>query len=66
MFLFMVVRIWLSRVCVKQVVVNLNTAGDGIHFRRAGPRDKVISLSLSRVSLPKKLNSGVQRGKVGS
>jgi hypothetical protein len=33
--------------CLQQVVVNLNTAGDGIHFRRAGPRDKVLSLSLS-------------------
>lgn len=25
-----------------QVVVNINAAGDGVHFRRAGPRDKVI------------------------
>ncbi|CAK9858490.1 unnamed protein product [Sphagnum jensenii] len=28
-------------VVAKDVVVNLNTAGDGIHFRRAGPRDKI-------------------------
>lgn len=26
-----------------QVVVNVNTPGDGIHFRRAGPRDQVPS-----------------------
>jgi 6-phosphofructokinase 1 len=34
-------------VVAKDAVVNLSTAGDGIHFRRAGPRDKVLPLSLS-------------------
>lgn len=28
-----------------QVVVNVNTSGHGVHFRRAGPRDKVPQLS---------------------
>uniref|UniRef100_A0A7I4B1S1 ATP-dependent 6-phosphofructokinase n=1 Tax=Physcomitrium patens TaxID=3218 RepID=A0A7I4B1S1_PHYPA len=28
-------------VVAKDVVVNINTAGDGVHFRRAGPRDKI-------------------------
>ncbi|CAM6042580.1 unnamed protein product [Sphagnum compactum] len=28
-------------VVAKDAVVNLSTAGDGIHFRRAGPRDKI-------------------------
>lgn len=30
-----------------QVVVNINTAGDGVHFRRAGPRDKVLNIHYS-------------------
>jgi hypothetical protein len=25
----------------RQVVVNINTPGNGVHFRRAGPREKV-------------------------
>lgn len=36
-----------------QVVVNINAAGDGVHFRRAGPRDKVfISICYLIIILP--------------
>lgn len=34
-------------VCVWQVVVNINKLSGGIYFRRAGPREKVLYLSLS-------------------
>lgn len=36
-----------SSLCVWQVVVNVNKPSGGIYFRRAGPREKVLYLSLS-------------------
>lgn len=35
-----------------QVVVNINGAGDGVHFRRAGPRDKVFTSICYLISIP--------------